>query len=407
MPDQRRRWGTTTSRATRWDTRKSGSDTSLGRWPRGPRPDGTVYFPGPWVGAPAAYDFTLEFLRYFVYGDPTYDLQSFDLEADLSTLDGVLRPILNADDADLPRLSARGGKLLVTHGWHDPALNSLTTVDYHSQVADVVGGDEIDHFFRLFMASGMSHCSGGPGPNRLDALTAMERWLRDGTAPDQIVASNPATGRTRPLCPYPQVATYTRSGSINDASSYRCEPRKSGTARCPRGSTGGCHDAAIRPTPCTPSVEGPCRRPTATNPSRAQHDHPGSTPRRNHRLPRRRRLCRDDHDLGVSAGGRVTRCPGPSLPDESGPGRARRGSPRSSSHRRVASTDHSRRTRTNPEAAILGIWSAFEGPLFIAATELWVAARLDADLRNRLRPIEREIGHLIHQLATECSLRRS
>ena len=226
MPDQRRRWGTTTSRATRWDTRKSGSDTSLGRWPRRPRPDGTVYFPGPWVGAPAAYDFTLEFLRYFVYGDPTYDLQSFDLEADLSTLDGVLRPILNADDADLRAFQAHGGKLLVTHGWHDPALNSLTTVDYHSQVADVVGGDEIDHFFRLFHGLWDVPLQWWPGPEPTRRTHGDGAVARDGTAPDQIVASNPATGRTRPLCPYPQVATYTRSGSIDDASSYRCEPRK-------------------------------------------------------------------------------------------------------------------------------------------------------------------------------------
>ena len=63
--------------------------------------------------------------------------------------------------------------------------------------------------------------------------------------------------------------------------------------------------------------------------------------------------------------------------------------------------DRSRRTAHQPGGGHFGIWSAFEGPLFIAATELWVAARLDADLRNRLRPIEREIGHLIHQLATE------
>jgi len=80
--------------------------------------------------------------------------------------------------------------------------------------------------YRLFMAPGMGHCSGGEGPNTFDMLTALERWVEGGVAPDQIAASitRPATmlNRSRPLCPYPQVAVYKGTGSTDDASNFAC-----------------------------------------------------------------------------------------------------------------------------------------------------------------------------------------
>jgi feruloyl esterase len=85
---------------------------------------------------------------------------------------------------------------------------------------------ETDEFARLFMAPGMLHCGGGPGPNTFDALGALEQWVEQGTTPAQLTASHSTTGvvdRTRPLCPYPQVATYTGSGSIDEAASFQCK----------------------------------------------------------------------------------------------------------------------------------------------------------------------------------------
>jgi feruloyl esterase len=75
------------------------------------------------------------------------------------------------------------------------------------------------------MAPGMGHCAGGEGPNEFDTLSAMERWVEQGTPPAQIVASHRTGGRvdrTRPLCPYPQVARYKGSGSIDDATNFSC-----------------------------------------------------------------------------------------------------------------------------------------------------------------------------------------
>ena len=80
--------------------------------------------------------------------------------------------------------------------------------------------------YRLFMAPGMAHCSGGEGPDTFDTLAALEQWVEHGRAPDQIVASHSTKGvvdRTRPLCPYPQVAAYKGTGSIDEAANFTCK----------------------------------------------------------------------------------------------------------------------------------------------------------------------------------------
>jgi Tannase and feruloyl esterase. len=82
---------------------------------------------------------------------------------------------------------------------------------------------------RLFMVPGMGHCSGGEGPNTFDVVSALERWVEQGQPPDRIVAShstNNVVDRTRPLCPYPQVAAYKGTGSTDDAANFVCHPRE-------------------------------------------------------------------------------------------------------------------------------------------------------------------------------------
>jgi len=112
----------------------------------------------------------------------------------------------------------------MTYGWADPILQPMMGVNYYEQ-AVAKNGPDTRGFFRLFMVPGMSHCGGGIGPDRNDSVSAMIDWVERGKAPDSIKASSVVDGkvmRTRPLCPYPQVARYGGTGSIDEAENFRC-----------------------------------------------------------------------------------------------------------------------------------------------------------------------------------------
>lgn len=186
-----------------------------------------------WSGITEPGGSTADFMRYSVFENPDYDLKQFDFDADWDLAndrplgnDETLGSALNAIDPDLSAFKANGGKLISYHGWADPLITGQYAVEYYESVVDAMGGlDETVDFYRLFMAPGVAHCRGGPGPDRFDAVTALERWVEEGVAPEQLVASKVVDGevrRTRPLCVYPQVARYGGSGSIDDAASFRC-----------------------------------------------------------------------------------------------------------------------------------------------------------------------------------------
>jgi len=135
---------------------------------------------------------------------------------------------MEATDPDLSKFKARGGKLLIYHGWTDGgsggAISPLNTIQYYKSVLDKIGPNQSD-WLRLFMVPGMAHCGGGPGPNQFNALAALERWRESAMAPDVILATRVADNRvdmTRPLCPYPQVAQWKGIGSTNDAGNFAC-----------------------------------------------------------------------------------------------------------------------------------------------------------------------------------------
>jgi feruloyl esterase len=161
-------------------------------------------------------------IRILGHQDANYDFHKFDLDSDVALAD---KSGIDAHTYDLSPFKQHGGKLLMYHGWADPAIAPGNTVNFYSGVLQTMGKDQ-DEWLRLFMVPGMQHCSGGPGTDQFNKVAVLERWREDGVAPAQILASHVTNGTvdmTRPLCPYPQVAVYKGAGSTNDAANFACK----------------------------------------------------------------------------------------------------------------------------------------------------------------------------------------
>jgi feruloyl esterase len=199
------------------------------------RQTGKVIYPGlepgtelEWgglIGGPQPFGLAHDLFRYLVHKDGNWDWHSFDLERDTASADAEYKDTMNALDADLRAFAARGGKLILWHGWSDPLVPPQNTIDYYRSV---IGGasSKSGEFVRLFLAPGVQHCGGGPGPNQFQMVAALERWVEGGIAPDQMLAAHVTENRvdmTRPLCAYPQVAQWNGVGSTNDAGSFVCK----------------------------------------------------------------------------------------------------------------------------------------------------------------------------------------
>lgn len=177
-------------------------------------------------GGPEPYAPILDQARYVVFQNPDWNWRTFDFDKDNDRFNRPEYLIMNATDPHLEKFLARGGKLLLYHGWADQNVSPYMTVQYFESVRQTLGTARTDGSVRLFMEPGMAHCGGGEGPNTFDKAGALDRWVEEGQAPASIVASHSTAGqvdRTRPLCPYPQVARYKGSGSIDDAANFACK----------------------------------------------------------------------------------------------------------------------------------------------------------------------------------------
>ena len=219
---------------------------------------GKVLFPGftpgdetgwrEWVvgedpGASLGARFVRNDVRYLVTGDPKFNLETADLDTILKMSREKTAADLDASSPDLGRFAAHGGKLILYHGWNDPAISPWNTVNYFKNVQQTMGADKAAGVVRLYMVPGMEHCNGGPGPSamgqfglapaggpRFGVFDSLVDWVEKGAPIDNLFVTKYAPGpdgkikpvMTRPLCAYPAIARYKGAGDSNQADTFEC-----------------------------------------------------------------------------------------------------------------------------------------------------------------------------------------
>jgi feruloyl esterase len=188
--------------------------------------------------------FGSNFVKYIGGAPEAWTPAAFDFDRDFEPLHAKTAATLNATDPDLSRFAARGGKLILWHGWSDAAIPAQGTIAYHDQVVRQIGASSAASFVRLFLVPGMHHCAGGAGPsdfgqggvsseNRDPATSvsaAIEAWVEQGRAPEQVIAreaprpgaTEAARARTGLICAYPKRAVLMPGADPATASSYQC-----------------------------------------------------------------------------------------------------------------------------------------------------------------------------------------
>jgi feruloyl esterase len=213
-----------------------GGETSPGGWPRW-LTGGLKYqadmdefqggvdageFEAP-VAPSAFYGFGNGIMKYFVYNDPDWSYQNYDYDT-LRKDSRRVAETLNATSPDLLSFRILGGKLIIYSGWSDAVSPGPAIVGYHEDVLahDKTAAEDV----RLFMMPGVEHCFGGPGPDWVNFLIEIDKWMETGKAPAQVTAywldENMQPNGSRPVCAYPKLARYDGKGDTRDAASFSC-----------------------------------------------------------------------------------------------------------------------------------------------------------------------------------------
>ena len=178
------------------------------------------------IGGPWPLNLSVSGMQNVVFQNRKWDYHSINPSTDLDRASASDGGVTTTTDPNLNAFFSRGGKLLMYHGWSDPQVNPLNSIDYYEQVMNTVGRKSAAGSIALFMIPGMNHCSGGPGTDTFDKMQAIEDWVERGKTPNRIVASHLTDGKadkTRPLCPYGQVARYNGIGDSNEAANFICK----------------------------------------------------------------------------------------------------------------------------------------------------------------------------------------
>jgi feruloyl esterase len=183
------------------------------------------------MAGPTPYPFAPGFYRQLVF-DANWDYKTHpvNFDTDVDKADAQDHLVINANNPDVRKFIARGGKLMLIGGWNDHTLGPGSNVDYYESVVAKIGARIAGDAVRLFMVPGMDHCLGESYPTaptvNFDVVGALKKWKATGKAPDQIVVAESGNGKPdsrRLVCAYPQVSQYKGSGATDDPSSFVCK----------------------------------------------------------------------------------------------------------------------------------------------------------------------------------------
>jgi feruloyl esterase len=176
-------------------------------------------------GGPRPLQVADDLFKFVIFQDPQWDFRTLDIEKHLPLARKIDGGMLSPTSTDIHRFIARGGKLLMYHGWADQNISPRSTVNYFAKLKETLGASVVANSVALYMVPGMGHCGGGEGPAAFDMLSALEGWREHGQAPAEILATQRVgdrVGRTRPLCRFPLVPGYKGTGSLDRAESFVC-----------------------------------------------------------------------------------------------------------------------------------------------------------------------------------------
>ncbi|ASJ74770.1 tannase/feruloyl esterase family alpha/beta hydrolase [Granulosicoccus antarcticus] len=171
---------------------------------------------------------------YAVHGNPTYDFSNFDWPTEVAFARGKEGPSYDAINGNYSVFANQGGKFLMYHGWADSLIPASLSLQTWDRMNAQMGKEKVDSFARLFMVPGMDHCGGGSGASSFELMSSLADWVENDIAPDSTsVANTPIATReantetgieamTRPLCPFPAIATYSGNGDVNAAENFSC-----------------------------------------------------------------------------------------------------------------------------------------------------------------------------------------
>lgn len=166
------------------------------------------------------FGFGTEMFKYLVFQDSDWDYSTYDYEDFLSKT-RYASSYLDATSTDYSAFRARGGKMIMYHGWNDPALSALATIKHYEAV--MTEDQELNEYIRLFLLPGVLHCGGGPGPSEADWLNLVSIWVEKGIGPDRVIVKKTKGNKTimeRPVFPYPKKAIYNGKGNPDKENSF-------------------------------------------------------------------------------------------------------------------------------------------------------------------------------------------